>query len=426
MSEDKEQAPLDEFPEESSQDVCEKVRLEDHIQIVKGSKPNEVINQPNGNADKYLVVDTLTGNEIKYAVDDSSPRAKPGDVIMIMDGSKSGRVFPGEQGILGSTMAAIRPDGPNPTFLYNFLESNFDRINSATKGSAVPHTDKDLVRSLEYGITALEEQRKIGSVLYTVDQAVQKADEIIDQLERTRTGLTRSLFLNGYREYDEVVESHHRNRLPHHPASWETKPAKEIMEVTRGAHPRPKSDTSLWGGDIPMIKIGDRNRGDSRTITSTEDTVTEKGSKSSKLVDEGTLIISNAGTVGAARITGMKACIHDHWLILRKYEDKLDTRYLYHFINWNQDFLESLASGSTVLDLSTDDFRLFDITFPNIEEQQEIADALDSIHNERTKNEEYRNQLLRLKKGLMQDLLSGEIRTHDKDIEIIDEVLAHG
>ena len=319
------EATLDEF-------AGENVRLGNHIEIIKGTKPDEVTEQPVEGAEKYLVVDTLTGNQIKYAVDDSAPRANPEDAIMIMDGSKSGRVYPGEQGILGSTMASIRPDGPNPTFVYFFLESNFNRINSATKGSAVPHTDKDLVRSLEYSITELEEQRKIASVLYTVDQAIRKTEEIIDQLDRTREGLTQTLFLSGYREYEETVDAHHRNRLTQHPSSWETKPAKEVMEVTRGAHPRPKSDTSLWGGNIPMIKIGDRDRGDSRTITSTEDTVTEKGSKSSKLVDEGTLIVSNAGTVGAARITGMETCIHDHWLILRDYEEKLDTRYLYYFI----------------------------------------------------------------------------------------------
>jgi len=38
----------------------------------------------------------------------------------------------------------------------------------------------------------------------------------------------------------------------------------------------------------------------------------------------------------------------------------------------------------------------------------------------------YRVRLQRLKQGLMQDLLSGEVRTHDRDIELIEEVLAHG
>ena len=36
------------------------------------------------------------------------------------------------------------------------------------------------------------------------------------------------------------------------------------------------------------------------------------------------------------------------------------------------------------------------------------------------------NHLKRFKKGLMQDLLSGEVRTHHKDIEVVEDVLQHG
>lgn len=334
---------------------------------------------------------------------------------------------------IGSTEFAVLSPNRNRLlawYLFYLVKSHpvhdyaISRMRGSTGRQRVPFSV--FRRELDVALPPLEEQRKIASVLYTVDQAIQKTGEIIGQLDRTKNGLTQTFFLDGYRGYENIVEAHHRNRLPQHPASWVTKPAKDVMDVTRGAHPRPKSDTSLWGGEIPMIKIGDRDRGDSRTITSTEDTVTEKGSKNSKLVDEGTLIVSNAGTVGAARITGMNTCIHDHWLILRDYEDELDIRYLYQFINWNQDFLETLASGSTVLDLNTDDFGLFDITFPEFEEQREIADALDSLHNEKKMNLQYRNQLQRLKKGLIQDLLSGEVRTYDKNIELIDEVLQHG
>jgi type I restriction enzyme S subunit len=182
----------------------------------------------------------------------------------------------------------------------------------------------------------------------------------------------------------------------------------------------------LWGGDIPIIKIGDRDRGDQRRITATTDTVTEKGSDSSKRVPAGTLIVSNAGTCGVARIAGMEACIHDHWLILRSYEDRLDTQYLFYYINYNQDFLATLASGSTVDDLNTDDFRLFDIAVPPLEEQLKIAATLDGLHDEILQSERMVERLKRLKKGLMQDLLTGEVRTADKAIEVLDEVAAHG
>jgi len=360
---------------------------------------------------------------------------KSGDVILNSTGQGTlgrAQVYPDdERRAIDSHVTLLRTDDDlNPYFHRYFLESYLGQallysmcVNGSTGQIELSKTRLDL---LPVPLPPSNEQRKIATVLRNVDHAIQKTEEVINQTESVKQALMQSLFLDGYYEHDETIDAHHRNRLPRHPSEWTTKPAEEIMNVTRGAHPRPKSDDSLWGGDIPIIKISDRNRGDSRTITSTDDMVTEKGSQSSKLVDEGTLIVSNAGTVGAARITGMQTCIHDHWLILRDYEEHLTTRYLYYFINWNQNFLEALASGSTVLDLNTDDFRLFDVTFPTLDEQREITDALDSLHDQKIVNLQYADRLRRVKQGLMQDLLSGTVRTTDTNIEVPDEIVQHG
>jgi type I restriction enzyme S subunit len=312
----------------------------------------------------------------------------------------------------------------NLRYLQNLLQGL--QLESLNAASAIPGLNRNDVYNLRVIVPPLPEQRKIASVLYAVDQAIQKTEAIIEQAKRVKRGLMQKFFREGFGGYADYVESHHRNCLHRHPTAWEVLPAEKVMEVSRGSHPRPKSDSSLWGGDIPIIKIGDRDRGDQRRITATTDTVTEKGSDSSKRVPEGTLIVSNAGTCGVARIAGMGACIHDHWLILRDYEERLDTRYLFYYINYNQNFLATLASGSTVDDLNTDDFRLFDIAIPPLEEQQEIAATLDGLHDEILQSESKVDRLKRLKKGLMQDLLTGEVRTADKAIEVLDEVKAHG
>jgi len=201
-------------------------------------------------------------------------------------------------------------------------------------------------------------------------------------------------------------------------------PAEEIMTVTRGAHPRPKSDSTLWGGEIPIIKIGDR--GDHPVITSTQDNVTKKGSEKSKLVGEGTVIVSNAGTTGVPRIVGMTACIHDHWLILKDYKDQLDTRFLYHYLDWNTDYVQTLASGSTVADLNTTDFSSFEIAVPSLDEQKEIATILDDFDSLVFKNQEIRSKLINIKKALLQDLMTGSVRTNDELIKVLNEVTQHG
>lgn len=63
---------------------------------------------------------------------------------------------------------------------------------------------------------------------------------------------------------------------------------------------------------------------------------------------------------------------------------------------------------------------------PPIEEQKEIASIINGFKSHAERSKDYRERLKRLKQGLMQDLLSGEVRTHDRDIEIVEDVLEHG
>ena len=76
--------------------------------------------------------------------------------------------------------------------------------------------------------------------------------------------------------------------------------------------------------------------------------------------------------------------------------------------------------------LNLEDLREVSVHLPSQEEQNRIVEILDS-HTEQIRTERnYRDRLQRLKQGLMQDLLSSEVRTHDMDIEILDEVRQHG
>ena len=67
-----------------------------------------------------------------------------------------------------------------------------------------------------------------------------------------------------------------------------------------------------------------------------------------------------------------------------------------------------------------------EIPLPPVSEQHDIARMLSKFDEHRKIENDYRSELRQFKRGLMQDLLSGEVRTADADIEILDEVLEHG
>jgi len=332
---------------------------------------------------------------------------------------------------IGSTeYAVLSPDRERifPLYLYYVTKSHpvrnyaISRMRGSTGRQRVPF---DVFRKeLEISLPPMAEQRRTASILYNLDKGISNVEEEIEKIRRIKRGTSQRLFSEGTRDHSSFISENWKNRSEELPEEWYVVPSDEVMTVTRGAHPRPKSDTTLWGGEIPMIKIGDR--GERPVITSTQDTVTEKGSKKSKLVDEGTVIVSNAGTTGVPRIVGMTACIHDHWLILKDYQDQLDTRFLYHYLDWNTDYVQTLASGSTVADLNTTDFGSFEIAVPSLDEQKEIAKILDDFDSLVFKHQETRSKLAKIKRGLLQDLMTGSVRARDESIEVLYEVAQHG
>ena len=57
------------------------------------------------------------------------------------------------------------------------------------------------------------------------------------------------------------------------------------------------------------------------------------GETKSVKVDPGELIMSICATIGVPRIINIPACIHDGFVVFRRYEGKIDTTFLYHFLN---------------------------------------------------------------------------------------------
>lgn len=412
---------LNEFTDGDSDKPDRSQRLENKVDIIKGTKPDEVLDERSDGAEKYLVVDTLTGEDEKYAIDKSAPSAKPRDSIMIMDGSKSGRVYSGDSGILGSTMASLRPDGINPIFLYYFLESNFNRINSATKGSAVPHTDKDLVRSLEYGINSFSEQRKIATVLHTVDQAIEKTEEIIEKTEKMGRGLRQSLFTEGY--YEHGTEQY--GTLGEVPVSWQKTRLYKVADVARGKFThRPRNDPEFYDGEYPFIQTGEVVEAVGE-LTDFSQTLNEKGRGVSREFAPGTIIITIAGNIGDTAVATFPVYFPDSLVGITP-DEETDEQFLEQFLRYRQTFLNRLSTKTTQKNLNLTLMRPIEVVKPSLDEQKEIADTLSTVDNQIKKEKEYKNHLQRLKRGLMQYLLSGTVRTTETSISVPDEIEHYG
>ena len=125
------------------------IKLKEIIKFIKGKKPTEMLEF----GIKYLSIDVLDGSTELFANPEKTVIAKNDDVLMVMDGASSGKVYIGNEGIVGSTLAKIDNSNINSYYLYLFLKSNYSFISEHNTGSAIPHTNKELVLDLDIPIS---------------------------------------------------------------------------------------------------------------------------------------------------------------------------------------------------------------------------------------------------------------------------------
>ena len=126
--------------------------LKNFIAFEKGKKPNSLdVDGP-----LYLTIDTLEGNEPLYTKSNKVVNCVESNVLMVMDGASSGKVYIGNEGVVGSTLSLIKTKYINEYYLYIFLKNNYNNIKDRNTGSAIPHTNKDYVLSLNIPMNRID------------------------------------------------------------------------------------------------------------------------------------------------------------------------------------------------------------------------------------------------------------------------------
>ncbi len=322
-------------------------------------------------------------------------------------------------------------DAEEENTLYVKYAIDYDqaKLQSLSRQTTQANLGKGIVAKHRLSVPPLPEQRKIASVLYAVDQAIQKTEAIIEQAKRVKSGLVGDLMTKGigHDRYKEVKVP----MLPEKwtlPEDWELKPLKELTsKITDGAHQTP---TYVDEG-VPFLKVKDIQSAEIDWAATSRIPVDEHESLTKRSKPQrGDILLSKNGTIGITKIVDWDREF-SHFVslaLVRPIEEKIIPSYLSLILN-SRICLHQAAVRSktnTVTNLHLEEIKNFSIPLPPINEQEEIAKVLKSAQ-ERIDGEIGNKQTLqRLKNGLMQDLLTGEVRTVDKAIEVLDEVAAHG
>lgn len=198
---------------------------------------------------------------------------------------------------------------------------------------------------------------------------------------------------------------------------WNIDKFSSFIKLYRGSSPRPISQflTKDENG-VNWIKIGDTKNAVGFEISKVEEKITKEGSKKSRKVKKGELILANSMSYGATYELKIEGCIYDGWFVLREYEDSFDKQFLLQLLN--SDFLQiqykRLAAGGIVQNISSE--IVYNTLLPkfSIKEQQKIAACLSSLDEVINAETEKLELLQDHKKGLLQQLFPQEGETQPK------------
>ena len=133
----------------NNENVDEYLELNEICKFIKGRKPKEISDNYQSNFSNYLTIEALTNQNQTYAYDEKGVEANEYDILMVMDGASSGKMFYGKKGLVGSTLAKIDVKEGYQEIIFQFLKFNEKYISDNTTGSAIPHTDKGLILNLK-------------------------------------------------------------------------------------------------------------------------------------------------------------------------------------------------------------------------------------------------------------------------------------
>jgi type I restriction enzyme S subunit len=318
-------------------------------------------------------------------------------------------------------------DGVNSKYLLYRLSSKpaYDHARRTSVGTRMPRTSWNLFSNFEFDLPPLPEQRKIASVLYNVDEAIRKAEEIIEGTKRLEKGAIQSVLSDGTKDRTAKKQT----PIGEIPEEWEVRQVKELTDVTVGYVQTIDGHFTDSESGVRLFRTQDISaRGlqtDEEIYVTRQFHEDNKGSQ----VYPGDLIVSRHGDSGqAAVVPDSLDEAHSQNVVVIRSSDAFLSEFLEYLFNYETTRQRLLAwkAGSVQKVVSTTAVQNFRIPLPPIDEQKEIVENLSSIRDRLANEQDYLDRLHRLKRALMQDLLTGEVRTKDRDIDVLPEVEAQG
>jgi len=350
---------------------------------------------------------------------------RPGDIIIAKMAEPLARacIVPREvkRAVIVADLIKLRPaEDVDPDYLCAAINGQDFRREAERLSTGTTRTRISLSRLK--GIALLspptEVQAYIGTIVRTIDEAIEQTEALIAKTQQIKAGLMHDLFTRGVTAEgrlrpprEEAPQLYKESPLGWIPKDWGCEGIDCIGTWASGGTPA-KAQPEFWGGDIPWVTPKDMKV---FRLESTQDTLTPTGAGTgSRVVQKDSVFIVVRGMILAHTFP---VCLAIAPMAFNQDVKALvpgslaSGEFLAHWFAANKDYMLGLVTeathGTKRIDMR-DIFRS-QIGLPPAREQAEIVHILNEVDAklEVTRSEAFKLQ--EMKSGLMQDLLSGAV-----------------
>ncbi|MEI0492153.1 restriction endonuclease subunit S [Brachyspira intermedia] len=349
----------------------------------------------NNYGNEYLFVTPADIKENKYITDSErklsskgfsiARQFKKGDILYVSIGSTIGKIAIANKELTTNQQINILRVNKynNNEFVYYQLIHSFKSFSYLISTQAVPILNKTAFENISILLPPLEEQKRIAEVLSLCDDIIENLTELIDKKEQYKKGVMQRL-LSGEVRFKGFTDEWKEIKIS-------KLVEKNIIFIEKG---KAISKNKIVEGNIPVIAGGKIPAYYHSEYTH----------------DFPCITISASGAYsGYVWFHNYKIWASD-CNVLYTEDNKYNIEFLFYYLNYIQELIYYMQTGGAQPHIYAKD--IITLTIPNIsiEEQKKIAGLL-SVIDEEIENLKKQLELRKQqKKGLMQKLLTGEVR----------------
>jgi type I restriction enzyme S subunit len=367
-------------------------------------------------------VSFVEGRITSLGLENSSTKMIPENSVLMAlagQGKTRGKVAINEVPLcINQSLAAIAAHESilSTEFLFHDLDFRYLELRAISSGDGGRGgLNLRIIKSISIPLPPLPEQKAIAAILGTVDEKLDALSSRMTETEELKKGLMQRLLREGI-GHTRFQDS----PLGRIPADWEVVRLGEVVsDLTAGVSVN-SEDREIEKGELGILKTSALSNG--KFLPEFHKTILRKEIDRAKISPQkGCIIISRMNT---PLLVGESAYVHEDfpnlflpdrlWQTKFATDFKLNSKWLsYVFIgNSFRAELRIIATGTSgsMKNISKPSLLNLEIPLPPLPEQKKIAAILSTVDKRLENLQSQKSAFQDLKKGLMQQLLTGKMR----------------